>query len=80
MAKQVEVSLYRNAPSFEDYMDNSTLKQRLQQVAVVVLRGTPRRHIQVQQQLQYGRPQQQLPPLNGGFWPPSQQHPADGGF
>eukprot|EP00542_Grammatophora_oceanica_P014911 CAMPEP_0194032300 /NCGR_PEP_ID=MMETSP0009_2-20130614/5275_1 /TAXON_ID=210454 /ORGANISM="Grammatophora oceanica, Strain CCMP 410" /LENGTH=1696 /DNA_ID=CAMNT_0038672697 /DNA_START=105 /DNA_END=5195 /DNA_ORIENTATION=+ len=36
MAKQLEVSLYRNARSFEDYMDMSTLKQRLQVIAMEV--------------------------------------------
>jgi E1A/CREB-binding protein len=36
MAKQLEVSLYRNARSFEAYMDMNTLKQRLQQIAVQV--------------------------------------------
>jgi hypothetical protein len=36
MAKQLEVSLYRNARSFEAYMDMATLKQRLQQIAVEV--------------------------------------------
>lgn len=35
MAKQLEVSIYRNARSFEAYMDSSNLKARLQQVAVV---------------------------------------------
>lgn len=38
MAKQLEVSLYRTARSFEAYMDMSTLKQRLQQIAVEVSR------------------------------------------
>ena len=38
MAKQLEVSLYRNARSFEAYMDMSTLKHRLQQIAVEVSR------------------------------------------
>ena len=38
MAKQLEVSLYRNARSFEAYMDSSTLKARLQQIAVEVSR------------------------------------------
>ncbi len=36
MAKQLEVSLYRNAQSFDAYMDMSTLKHRLQQIAVQV--------------------------------------------
>lgn len=38
MAKQLEVSLYRNARSFDAYMDMTTLKQRLQQIAVEVSR------------------------------------------
>ena len=38
MAKQLEVSLYRNARSFEDYMDITTLKQRLQLIAMEVSR------------------------------------------
>jgi E1A/CREB-binding protein len=38
MAKQLEVSLYRNARSFEAYMDMATLKQRLQQIAMEVSR------------------------------------------
>ena len=40
MAKQLEVSLYRDAPSFEAYRDMSTLKHRLQQIAVEVSRKT----------------------------------------
>jgi len=36
MAKQLEVSLYRNARSFEAYTDMNTLKQRLQQIAAEV--------------------------------------------
>ena len=40
MAKQLEVSLYREAQSFEAYMDMSTLKLRLQQIAVEVSRKT----------------------------------------
>ena len=40
MAKQLEVSLYRDAQSFEEYMDMLTLKQRLQQIAVEVSRKT----------------------------------------
>jgi E1A/CREB-binding protein len=38
MAKQLEVSLYRNAPSFEYYRDLSTLKKRLQHIAAEVQR------------------------------------------
>jgi hypothetical protein len=33
MVKQLEVALYRSAPSFEAYVDKSTLKQRLQSLA-----------------------------------------------
>ena len=40
MAKQLEVSLYRNAPSFDAYMDMSTLKKRLQMIAAEVQRKT----------------------------------------
>jgi hypothetical protein len=38
MAKQLEVSLYRNARSFDAYMDKETLKNRLQTIAVEVSR------------------------------------------
>ncbi|VEU37356.1 unnamed protein product [Pseudo-nitzschia multistriata] len=40
MAKQLEVSLYRNARSFEAYVDMTTLKQRLQQIAQQVSQKT----------------------------------------
>lgn len=40
MAKQLEVSLYRNAPSFDAYRDMSTLKRRLQHIAAEVQRKT----------------------------------------
>jgi len=36
MAKQLEVSLYRNARSFEAYADMNTLKHRLQAIAIEV--------------------------------------------
>jgi hypothetical protein len=36
IAKQLEVSLYRDAQSFEAYMNMSTLKQRLRQIAAEV--------------------------------------------
>jgi len=36
MAKQLEVALYRNARSFEEYVDMNTLKRRLQHIAKVV--------------------------------------------
>ena len=38
MARQLEVSLYRKARSFEEYMDMTTLKQRLQHIAEEVSR------------------------------------------
>jgi len=40
MVKQLEVSLYRSAPSFEAYSDISTLKNRLQQLAVEISEKT----------------------------------------
>ena len=44
MAKQLEVSLYRNARSFDDYMDITTLKQRLQLIAMEVSRKAAKNH------------------------------------
>lgn len=40
IAVQLEVVLYRDAPSFQEYTDLSTLKQRLQHIAVEVSRQT----------------------------------------
>lgn len=40
MVKQLEVSLYRSAPSFEAYADKSTLKQRLQRLAMEIAKKT----------------------------------------
>ena len=40
MVKQLEVSLYRSAPSFEAYSDTSTLKSRLQQLAMEIAKNT----------------------------------------
>ena len=40
MVKQLEVSLYRSAPSFEAYSDTSTLKMRLQQLAMEIAKKT----------------------------------------
>ena len=40
MVKQLEVSLYRSAPSFNEYADISTLKHRLQQLAMEIARKT----------------------------------------
>ena len=40
MVKQLEVSLYRSAPSFEEYSDTTTLKTRLQQLAMEIAKKT----------------------------------------
>ena len=40
MVKQLEVSLYRSASSFEEYSDHSTLKYRLQQLAIEIAKKT----------------------------------------
>ena len=40
MVKQLEVSLYRSASSFEEYSDTSTLKARLQQLAMEIAKKT----------------------------------------
>jgi Bromodomain/TAZ zinc finger len=44
MAKQLEVSLYREAPSKEAYLDTSTLKARLQQIAQEVAKKSQNRN------------------------------------
>ena len=38
MVKQLEVSLYRSAPSYEHYVDQNTLKERLQKLASEISR------------------------------------------
>ena len=40
MVKQLEVSLYRSAPSFDAYSDKSTLKHRLQLLAMEIAKKT----------------------------------------
>ena len=40
MVKQLEVSLYRSAPSFSAYADRLTLKQRLQRLAIEIAKKT----------------------------------------
>jgi len=40
MVKQLEVSLYRTASSFQEYSDTSTLKQRLQKLAIQIAKKT----------------------------------------
>jgi hypothetical protein len=52
MAKRLEESLYRSAPSFEAYNDVSTLKQRLQQLAMNIGMKTKRMQQSQQQQAQ----------------------------
>jgi len=54
MAKRLEESLYRSAKSFEEYNDTSTLKQRLQQLAVNIGMKTKK----MQQQAQLAKQQQ----------------------
>ena len=48
VAKRLEESLYRSSPSFEVYKDISTLKARLQQLAMNI--GMKTKRIQQQQQ------------------------------
>eukprot|EP00548_Thalassiothrix_antarctica_P005641 CAMPEP_0194137570 /NCGR_PEP_ID=MMETSP0152-20130528/7459_1 /TAXON_ID=1049557 /ORGANISM="Thalassiothrix antarctica, Strain L6-D1" /LENGTH=1691 /DNA_ID=CAMNT_0038834663 /DNA_START=284 /DNA_END=5359 /DNA_ORIENTATION=- len=57
MAKRLEESLYRSAKSFQEYNDTSTLKQRLQQLAVNI--GMKTKMIQKQQQAQQQAQRQQ---------------------
>jgi len=40
MVKQLEVSLYRSAPSYEAYSDTTTLKSRLQELAIQISKKT----------------------------------------
>eukprot|EP00571_Detonula_confervacea_P015865 CAMPEP_0172301040 /NCGR_PEP_ID=MMETSP1058-20130122/3011_1 /TAXON_ID=83371 /ORGANISM="Detonula confervacea, Strain CCMP 353" /LENGTH=1734 /DNA_ID=CAMNT_0013011029 /DNA_START=299 /DNA_END=5503 /DNA_ORIENTATION=+ len=56
MAKRLEESLYRSAPSFDAYNDISTLKQRLQQLAMNI--GMKTKRMQHQQQAQVAQQQQ----------------------
>lgn len=83
MAKQLEVSLYRDAKSFNAYMDINTLKNRLQQIAVQVSRKSTRNQPQQysnrpppqQYQAQQQPPQNQRRPDHGGPPSPYQQNP-----
>ena len=63
MAKQLEVSLYRDAQSFEEYMDKTTLQQRLQQIAVTVSHKT-RSDLNPQSFQERHPPPPQPPPLH----------------
>ena len=56
MAKRLEESLYRSAKSFDQYNDTSTLKQRLQQLAVNI--GMKTKKLQQLQQQQQQQKQQ----------------------
>lgn len=78
MAKQLEVSLYRNAPSFEAYTNMDTLRQRLHQIAQEVSRktrtqgGSSSAPASDQSDRQYfDRSQQQQPPQNTQYRQPS---------
>jgi Bromodomain/TAZ zinc finger len=66
MAKQLEVSLYREAPSKEAYLDMSTLKPRLQQIAQEVAKKSQNRVMNGSSN--YPHQSQQQPPQQ------SQQH------
>ncbi|GKY91017.1 hypothetical protein MPSEU_000074500 [Mayamaea pseudoterrestris] len=59
MAKRLEESLYRSAKSFDEYNDASTLKNRLQQLAINI--GMKTKKMQQQQAMM----QQQRPPQPG---------------
>lgn len=79
MAKRLEESLYRSAPSFDAYNDINTLKQRLQQLAMNIgsktrrmqqQQGQPQQQVQQQQPQQPGQP---LAPPQQQYRPPTQQ-------
>jgi E1A/CREB-binding protein len=62
MAKRLEESLYRSAMSFDEYNDASTLKQRLQQLAVSIGMKTKKmQQAQMMQQQQQQKIQQRQP-------------------
>lgn len=70
MAKRLEESLYRSAKSFADYNDASTLKHRLQQLAVNIGMKTKKLQQQQQQaQVNQQRVQQQQVPSNTSPFP-----------
>ena len=58
MAKRLEESLYRSAKSFQEYNDASTLKNRLQQLAVNI--GMKTKKMQQQQMMHQRQQQQQM--------------------
>mmetsp|Transcript_24006 Transcript_24006/g.48585 ORF Transcript_24006/g.48585 Transcript_24006/m.48585 type:complete len:237 (-) Transcript_24006:618-1328(-) len=55
MAKKLEESIYRSAPSFEAYIDDNTLKSRLQKVAIYFCVKTKHEREQMQAQKQQQR-------------------------
>jgi E1A/CREB-binding protein len=79
MAKQLEVSLYRNARSFDAYMDMSTLKQRLQQIAVEVSRKARNQGDQRDDRHRPAdnRPTSQSQSSQGAYNPNNGMRPAD---
>lgn len=83
MAKRLEESLYRSAKNFDEYNDASTLKNRLQQLAVNI--GMKTKKLQQQAMLQQQQQQQGLAPPNAmsanqqmGMRQPSVTAPAVG--
>ena len=78
MAKRLEEYLYRSAKSFEDYNDTSTLKPRLQQLAVNIGIKTKKMQQQAllakQQQLRQQKQRQtQFPPTHQQAQPQQQE-------
>eukprot|EP00978_Attheya_sp_CCMP212_P043915 scaffold294920_cov59-Attheya_sp.AAC.5 len=71
MVKQLEVSLYRSAPSFEAYADTSTLKHRLQLLAIEIARKTNQSKDQNQQDR---RSRSEPQPYGNGMHPPQHQN------
>ena len=90
MVKQLEVSLYRSAPSYEAYSDISTLKSRLQQLAMEIAKKTQQAKdgsssggggappMRQQQGSRLGPPPPQAPPPMG-MSHQQQQGPSMGG-
>jgi len=82
MAKRLEESLYRSAKSFEEYNDASTLKQRLQQLAVNIGMKTKKMQQQqalLQQQKLQQQQQQQRPQPGQPLVQPQAARPPTGG-
>lgn len=73
MVKQLEVSLYRSAPSFEAYADTSTLKHRLQLLAMEIARKTQQAKDQNPQQQERRRSDHQQQPYPNGMHTPQHQ-------